>query len=80
MLPLAQVILEPRGAKLGPGRKNLIKVLAFQHCSVAITLRYNFTLLLPNLFRIMHPYIVQIIDFMLAIIIHEKSIPNVSEN
>ena len=42
--------------------------------SVAITLWYNFTLLLPNLFRIKHPSIVWVINLMPAVIIHEKYI------
>ena len=43
------------------------------HCSDAVTLRHNFTLLLPYLFRIKHTSIVRVINFMLAVMIHEKS-------
>ena len=62
--PRPKVILRLRGAKLGWGRKNLIKML---------------TLRLSSWFGIKHPSIVRVINFILTIVIHEKYISDASD-
>ena len=62
------------------GKKGKNAHILTVNTAVFPSLWHNFTLLLPSLFGIKHPAIIQGISFMLAVIIHEKSTASASEN
>ena len=68
-------------SKVGMGQEKLYKNahILTVNISVLPSVSVTISLFLPSLFRTKHPSIVRVINFMLAIIIHEKYILIASE-